>query len=160
MEEVERPPLNDHVTAFAEAFIVRERRKRFVQLAESASAVRATPKTQAKLDDFLCHGLQADLDERYWRELAHREELGFNSVDKLQETLDLLLTEFDGSNCYIISRSHPLGFTEAPILEAFSAETQGDLNIGCDGTIYSFIPGKLALYKQEIGPWILCKRSE
>ena len=151
--------LDPHVEAFALAFIMKEKQKRFLQLVETASAERATAGTMDKLGAYLDQSLGIELDQRYCRELNHREDVEFQTLRKLPDAIASVITDSSNQLCYVISAVHPLRFQQARLLDAMAAERSGDTITGGDGTIYSCIPGKLALYEPEIGYRILCKRD-
>jgi hypothetical protein len=151
--------LDPHVEAFAYAFIVKDKQKRFLQLLESASSDRATPRTMEKLGAYLDQVLAIELDRRYCHELSHREDVGFHTLAKLPKAIASVITDSADQLCYVISAAHPMRFQHVPLLDAIAATRTGDAITGGDGTIYSCIPGKLALYEPEIGYRILCKRD-
>ncbi|MDZ4857554.1 MAG: hypothetical protein SGI88_01115 [Candidatus Hydrogenedentes bacterium] len=151
--------LNPHIEQFAQSFIVKERQKRFLTLAETACNPRVTVKAMEKFRVYLDQGLIAELDRRYYRELSHQEDVQFQTIHGLATIPETLFPECENGTCFVISASHPLRFQEVGLLDALGATRSGDLVTGCEGTIYSCISGQLALYEPEIGYRILCRRS-
>ncbi|HRI88179.1 MAG TPA: hypothetical protein PLJ47_05820 [Candidatus Hydrogenedentes bacterium] len=161
MEEVTPPQrsLDPHIEDFALAFIVKDKQKKFLQLLEAATAERATPRTMEKLGAYLDQVLVNELDQRYCRELSHHEDVGFHTLGELPQVISNVLTDVPDQLCYVISASHPMRFQLVDLFDALAATRSGDLITGGDGTVYSCIPGKLALYEPEVGYRILCKRD-
>ncbi len=161
MEEVGIPKriLDPHIEEFAHAFIVNEKQKRFLQLVETATAERATVRTTDKLGAYMDQVLVTELDQRYCRELSHHEDVGFHTLGELPLAIASIFPDYAEKQCFIISASHPLRFQHATLLDALAATRTGDLITGGDGTVYSCIPGKLALYEPEVGYRILCRRD-
>lgn len=151
--------VDPHVEAFAQAFVMKDKQKRFVQLVESACAEKATPRTMEKLGEYLDHALGTELDQRYSRELGHHEDVGFQTKSELSQAITSVISETPDQECYVISAVHPLRFQHARLQEAMAATRSGDTITGGEGTIYSCIPGKLALYEPEVGFRVLCKRD-
>ena len=151
--------LNPHIELFASAFIVKDKQKRFLSLVETASAEKATPGALAKLTEYLDGGLTADLDKRYAREMGHHEDVEFQNITTLPKAIHALFPEEAKPYCFVVSADHPLRFKESPLLKALAATHSGDLITWSNETIYSCVPGKLAIYAPEIGYRILCKRD-
>lgn len=129
--------MNEHEHAFVTAFIVAERRERYLTLLSN-------PKRRAKILNRLNHHLDFN------RSLA--TELGYGSPDSLAEFLEAKGAK---ATCYVIADNRKLDGQELPLAEAcWHAFTDGF------GIVLSCVPGQLAFYRPEApGPGFILERK-
>lgn len=116
-----------HEEEIVKAFIVKERRERYLSLLSSA-------KGRKKFIERLSHGISNELDPSY----AHR------TVSSAREIESLLKKKGAPETCYVISEDDDLDGKEIPLQEALE-ETVG---YGV-GTFISCVTGKLAYFEAE-----------
>ena len=118
------------------AFIVRERRERFLELL-------ASPKHRHKITDSLAHPHPAWFDNRFVKQIPPAQR-NASSIAKL------LQAKGAGRTCWVISEDQKLDAREME-LEPLLAEIVG---YGM-GAILCCTPGKLAFVESEDGRFIL-----
>ena len=127
-----------HEAEIVKAFIVKDRRERYLSLLSS-------PKGRKKFIERLPHGISDELDPRY----AQRIDGSASQIEHL------LRRKGAPEICYVISEDGGLDGREMPLLEALE-ETVGR---GM-GTLISCVPGKLAYFEAEdIGERYILKQS-
>jgi hypothetical protein len=120
------------------AFIVRERRERFLELL-------ARPKRRKKITDSLAHPNPAWFDNRFVKQIAPAQKSA-TSIAKL------LKAKGAGLTCWVISEDQKVDAREMA-LEPILLDIVG----GGMGAILWCIPGKLAFVESEEGRFILEK---
>ena len=120
------------------AFIVRERRERFLELLGSA-------KHRHKITDSLAHPHPAWFDSRFVRQIPPAQS-GASGIPRL------LHAKGAGPRCWVISENKTTDAREME-LEPILAELVG----GGMGAILCCVPGKLAFVESEDGRFILEK---
>jgi hypothetical protein len=128
--------LSPQEDATIQAFIVRERRDRFLELL-------ANPKKRRKIMDSLAHPHPAWFDSRYVVSIPPSQGSALG-ISKLLHSMGAPRT------CWAISEDAALDRTEVD-LDATLAEIVG----GGMGTILCCVPGKLAYVESEDGRFIL-----
>ena len=126
---------NPQEEATIRAFIVRERRERFLELL-------ANPKRRKTATDSLAHANRAWFDSRC-----------ITPVIPPKSILDTLRAKGAGKQCWLISEAERLDGKEMELGEALSEVVGYGM-----GTIISCIPGKLAFVETEDGRFILEER--
>jgi hypothetical protein len=126
--------------AFAKAFIVSEKRARFIQFL-------ADPKRRKEMLQRLSHGLP------YIRTLAWAVPGAQDFPDELER---LLRAKGAGPNCHVISDGLPIDGKVVPLGEALFA-----ICMHGAGAILCCVPGRLAYYKPESpGQGIILERPQ
>lgn len=120
------------------AFIVRERRERFLELL-------AHPKRRKKITDSLAHPNPAWFDGRFVKQIPPAQKSA-NSIAKL------LRAKGAGPTCWVISEEQTIDAREME-LDPLLCDIVG----GGMGAILCCIPGKLAFVESEDGRFILEK---
>jgi hypothetical protein len=118
--------VNEHEAAFVNAFIVRERRQRYLDLL-------AGPRRR-KILSRLNHVL--DLDERFSTRL--------HDTHPASALLKALRERGAGRECYLIADDSDLDQRMMTLEDAIEEVSMED-----SGVVVSCIPGRLALYKME-----------
>ncbi|MDQ2798906.1 MAG: hypothetical protein M3Y13_04600 [Armatimonadota bacterium] len=120
--------------AFVHAFIVPDKRERYLQ-------ILASPRRREKVLRLLYHSL--DLIPARTTSIANRDH-GIEPVEKL------LRSKGAGSMCYLISPERELDQKEMALREALETLiTQDGVAIVC------CLPGRLAYYKAELSQYVL-----
>ena len=129
----------DREGAFVRAFIVPEKRDRYL-------SILASPRRRAKVLGELYHGLGT---VAAWTN-------GIENRDHSPEFVERLLKQKGaGTTCYLISPERDLDQQEMPLREAL------DRLILSDGVaVACCVPGRLAYYKAELTGYILEHRPE
>ena len=112
-------PAAIHESEFVRSFIVRERRERYL-------AKLANPKQRAAFLDRLNHQFHRDVDERFVRDSPERK---IPTGDEL---------------CYLVASEREFDARLVP-----ASNVPDILSSAYFGIIVSYIPGKLAAYKDE-----------
>jgi hypothetical protein len=131
-------PLVPQEEATVKAFIVHERRERFLQLLSN-------PKNRHKITDSLAHPNPDWFDARFVKIIPPQ-------INNATSIAQLLRGKGAGRTCWVISEDHRLDARELD-LEFVLGEIVG---YGM-GTILSCIAGKLAFVENEDGRFILQK---
>jgi hypothetical protein len=118
------------------AFIVRERRERFLELL-------ANPKRRKEITDSLAHPNPAWFDSRYVRQIQSSQS---HSIP----IAGLLRAKGAGSRCWVISEDRNLDSKEIQLATVLNEIVGGGM-----GTILCCVPGKLAYVESEDGRFIL-----
>jgi len=118
------------------AFIVRERRERFLDLL-------AHPKRRRKITDSLAHPNPAWFDSRFVKQIPPAQRSA-SSIAKL------LQAKGAGRTCWVISEDQKVDAREMELEPLLS-----DIVGGGMGAILCCIPGKLAFVESENGRFIL-----
>jgi len=113
------PTASDHETAFVNAFIVPERRERYLSFL-------ANPKRRTKQLDRLNHVFHKDLDGRWVRQSPPKSLPGSDHP------------------CYVIASESRFDARSIPAREVADLMASADF-----GIVVSFVPGKIAAYKDE-----------
>ncbi len=130
--------LAPHEEATIRAFIVRERRERFLSLLPN-------PKQRHKVTDSLAHPSPGWFDSRYVKAIPPAQS-------SREGIAKILRAKGAGKTCWAISEDHKLDTKELE-LDVALAEI-----VGCGmGAILSCLPGKLAFVESEEGRFILEK---
>ena len=120
----------EHETAFVQSFIIRERRERWL-------SHLALPKKRGRLLDRLNHRFHKDLDARFVT--ASRPQI----------------VGQDPKECYIIASEERFDGRFVPATEVADV-----LSAAYFGIVISFIPGKVACYKDEAPADVIWMRRE
>lgn len=126
---------NPEEEATVRAFVVRERRERFLDLL-------ANPKRRKTITDSLAHANRAWFDSRC-----------ITPITTSKSVLDMLRAKGAGDKCWLISEAQRLDGREMALEDALSEVVGYGV-----GTIISCIPGKLAFVETEDCRFILEKR--
>ncbi|MEQ1822126.1 MAG: hypothetical protein ABL949_06435 [Fimbriimonadaceae bacterium] len=118
--------MNEHEEAFARRFVAPDRRSRYVTL---LSSKRGRQKVVANLPHF------GDLDFRFAIEVTNETR---------SEIRKLLLEKGAPKTCYVMS-----GDTEWDGMEISFEDALNEVAFHSEGTLMSFIPGKLAYFELE-----------
>ena len=132
-------PLHPHEESTVRAFIVRERRERFLELLPN-------PKRRRTITDALAHANPAWFDSRFITSIK-------SSQSSAKGILNTLQAKGAGPKCWLISETSGIDGTEMELREALSQVVGHGM-----GTIISCIPGQLAFVETEDGRFILEKR--
>jgi hypothetical protein len=130
--------MSQHEEATINAFIVRERRGRFLELLPN-------PKKRRKITELLAHPNLAWFDSRYVKPIQPARQ-------HAKSIAELLRSKGAGEMCWAISEDARFDGLELDLMTALS-ETIG---YGM-GTILCCVPGKLAFVETEDGRFILEK---
>jgi hypothetical protein len=131
--------MNPNEEAFVNAFIVREKRSRYLQFLASS-------KRRREILDRLNHTLDYD------PALATRLPSEHQSADAVER---LLKQKGAGATCHLIADSHNVDGQDLPLKEALTQAVTHDF-----GLIVCCVPGRLAFYKAEdIGHWYIFERK-
>ena len=124
-------PTTEHLEALIEAFVVSERRERYLFLAR-------TPKRRTELTNRLAH----------WRDFDTRRAATLPSEAQVSPTAVAHFLQAHGAprECYVLSESHEIDGRLMPLAEALAALVGRGM-----GTVLSCIPGRLAYYESEEG---------
>lgn len=117
--------LNEHETAFIEAFVRPERRQMFTR-------EMSVPQRRRRFLDRLNHRFLDDLDPDW--------------VKQRQDYSGHVLAD-PSLSCYVIADEERYDSKTVRVSEAFDI-----LHLASFGVVVSFIPGKLAYYKDEAAP--------
>lgn len=132
-------PLHPHEEPTVRAFIVRERRERFLELLPN-------PKRRKTITDALAHANPTWFDSRFITSIP-------SSQSSAESILNTLHAKGAGPKCWLISEAKRLDGTEMELSEALSEVVGYGM-----GTIISCIPGQLAFVETEYDRFILEKR--
>ena len=120
--------LNPHEEQFARAFVVPEKRARYLSLLESQ---RGRKKLLNGLNH--CH----DLDPRFAKLISSNEQ-------SEQSIANLLMQKGAPDKCHVMSDNPDIDNREMSLTDALSKTVAMD-----SGTLISCIPGKLAYFEME-----------
>jgi hypothetical protein len=138
--------LIEHEQATITSFVVRSKQERFLSFVSNA---KSRDKFLRELSDFRWFDMNIAVPVPWKPD----PKLGLweRHLDGIRRIEQLLISRGAGKTCWAISRSSELDGKELEVHPALEAV------IGHEGTILSFIPGKLAYYQGEHEALLLSK---